>query len=178
MPGLILPFEGHVPEIDPTAWVAHTATLIGRVRLAAEANVWFGCTLRGDDMDIVVGARTNIQDGTVVHVTAELSATMIGADVTIGHNCTIHACTLHDRAFVGMGSTVLDGAVIESDAMLAAGAVLTPGKRIPSGQLWAGNPARPMRDLRPQDLENARFTVAHYVGRAKQFARLSPLPSP
>jgi gamma-carbonic anhydrase len=179
--GLILPYRNYVPRISTRAFVAHSATIIGQVTIEADANIWYGCTLRGDDCPITVGARTNIQDGTVVHVTIERFATAIGADVTIGHSCTIHACTLQDRAFVGMGATVLDGAVIESEGMLAAGGVLTPGKRIPSGELWGGNPARLMREVRPADRDTMREIVRLYVERSREFRGLQsvafiPLP--
>src|SRR5690606_27614238 len=119
----------------------------GDVTVGAETGIWFGCVLRGDVDRIRIGARTNIQDGTVVHVSHRDGPTVIGDEVTVGHLALLHACTLEDRSFVGMKACVMDGAVVESGAMVAAGALVTPGKRVPSGQLWAGSPARPMRDL-------------------------------
>jgi carbonic anhydrase/acetyltransferase-like protein (isoleucine patch superfamily) len=118
-----------------------------------------------------VGARTNIQDGTIVHVTGTTMPTTIGDDVTVGHAAIIHACTLHDRAFVGMGATVLDGAVIEEDGMLAAGGLLTPGKRIGRGELWQGSPARFARVMSAE--ERARFasTIPHYLELAERYRR-------
>ena len=158
------------PVIDATAWVASEAVVIGDVHLGAQSTVWFGAVLRGDTNRITVGARTNIQDGTVVHVNpGEGWACTIGDDVTIGHGCIIHACTLHDRAFVGMGATVLDGAVIESGAMLAAGALLTPGKRIPAGELWGGSPARKMRDIPPADRAGLDRNTASYVENGRRY---------
>jgi carbonic anhydrase/acetyltransferase-like protein (isoleucine patch superfamily) len=132
--------------------------------------------LRGDMNRIRIGARSNVQDGTVIHVDPPRVAgpehgfpALIGEDV-IGHMAMVHGCTLHDRAFVGLGSIVMDGCVIESDAMLAAGAMLTQGKRIPSGQLWAGRPAKFVRDLRPEDLVHMRMGAAHYVELGKRHA--------
>lgn len=170
-----LNFEGKVPQIDPSAFVAPSATLIGDVELGPESSIWYGCVLRGDMNRIRIGARTNLQDGTVVHVDPprrggppEGFPALIGNDVLVGHLAMVHGCILHDRAFVGLGSIVMDGCIIESDAMLAAGAMLTPGKRIPSGQLWAGRPARPIRDLTDEDLAGMRTGVAHYVDLARR----------
>jgi carbonic anhydrase/acetyltransferase-like protein (isoleucine patch superfamily) len=172
----ILSFGGKTPRIHATAFVAPGAQLIGDIELGAEASIWYNCVLRGDVNHIRIGARTNIQDGSVIHVDSPKEAdghgypTLIGADVLIGHLAIVHGCILHDRAFVGLGSIVMDGCEIESDAMLAAGAMLTPGKRIPSGQLWAGRPAKYVRDLTPQELAGQRAGVAHYVALAKAHA--------
>jgi carbonic anhydrase/acetyltransferase-like protein (isoleucine patch superfamily) len=173
----LLSFEGKTPRVDPTAFVAPGAQLIGDVDIAAEASIWFNCVLRGDVNRIRVGARTNVQDGSVIHVDSPKAGepagnpTLIGEEVLIGHLAMIHGCTLHDRAFVGLGAIVMDGCVIESDAMLAAGAMLTPGKRIPSGQLWAGRPAKYVRDLGPEELAGMRAGVAHYVALAKAHSK-------
>ena len=173
----ILTFEGKAPLIDPTAFVAAGARLIGDIVLGAEASVWYNCVLRGDMNRIRIGARTNIQDGSVIHVDPPRPGgpaggypALIGDDVLIGHMAMVHGCILHDRAFVGLGSIVMDACEIEGDAMLAAGAMLTPGKRIPSGQLWAGRPAKYVRDLSEADLAGMRAGVAHYVEMAKRHA--------
>ena len=163
----VLPFEGTMPTVAPDAWIAPGAQMIGNVTLGSEASVWYNCVLRGDVESIVVGDRTNIQDGTVIHVTTRLSSTEIGADCLIGHLAMVHGCLLEDRAFVGLGSIVMDGCVIESDGMLAAGAMLTPGKRIGRGQMWAGRPAKYVRDLDEQQLAYNRLGAAHYVELAK-----------
>ena len=148
---MLYEFEGVRPTIAPDAWVAPNAAVIGDVWLGARSTIWFSCLVRGDTNRIRIGERTNIQDGTIVHVNpGEEWVTTIGNDVTIGHAAIIHACTLHDHAFVGMGATVLDGCVIHEGAMLAAGALLTPGKVIPPLELWAGSPARKMRDITPE----------------------------
>lgn len=168
----ILPFGGISPTIAPDAFIAPGARVIGQVTIGAEASIWYNCVLRGDVNAIRVGARTNIQDGSVVHVTSKLHATEIGADCLIGHLAMIHGCRLHDRSFVGLGAIVMDGCEIESDAMLAAGAMLTPGKRIPTGQMWGGRPARYMRDLTPAEMAEHRAGVAHYVELGHEHARI------
>jgi carbonic anhydrase/acetyltransferase-like protein (isoleucine patch superfamily) len=158
-----LAFEGQFPRVDPTAFIASTAILIGDVSVGPRSSVWFHCVLRGDTNFIRVGARSNIQDGTIVHVAAGTLPTLIGDDVTIGHAAIIHACTLHDRAFVGMGATVLDGAVIEEGGLLAAGSLLPPGKRIGAGELWQGSPARLVRVMTEQDRHRFGLNAAHYA---------------
>ena len=171
--------NGRAPQIDPSAFVAEGARLIGDIEIGADASIWYNCVIRADVNRIRIGARTNIQDGSVVHCDSpkpgnpEGFPTLIGEDVLIGHLAMVHGCTLHDRAFVGLGSIVMDGCVIESDAMLAAGAMLTPGKRIPSGQLWAGRPAKYVRDLSPEEQAGMRAGVEHYVENAKAHAAVA-----
>jgi len=171
-----LSFGGRTPRVDPTAFVAPGAQLIGDVEIGAQASIWYNCVLRGDVNRIRIGARTNIQDGSVIHVDSPKPGaeqghpTIIGSDVLIGHLAMVHGCILHDRAFVGLGSIVMDGCEIESGAMLAAGAMLTPGKRIASGQLWAGRPAKYVRDLTEEELAAQRAGVAHYVALARAHA--------
>ena len=146
------------PRIAAGAFVAPTAALIGDVTIGAHSSVWFHCVLRGDSNFIRVGERSNIQDGTIVHVNAGKYPTIIGDDVTIGHAAIIHACTLENRAFVAMGATVLDGATIEEGGVLAAGGLLTPGKRIGRYELWQGAPARFVRVLDAAE-HAAKFAV-------------------
>jgi gamma-carbonic anhydrase len=163
VPGTILGFEGQTPRIDPSAWVAPTAVVVGDVEIGAQSSIWFHCVLRGDTNFIRVGARTNIQDGSILHVNRDTFACILGNDVTVGHGAIVHACTVEDGGFVGMGATVLDGAVIEAGGVLAAGALLPPGKRIGRYELWTGSPARFKRVM--DEEERARFaaTGAHYV---------------
>ena len=169
----LITFGGNTPRIDATSFIAPGAVLIGDVEIGAEASVWYNCVLRGDVNAIRIGARTNVQDGTVLHVDSPRPGheagfpTIIGEDVLIGHLAVVHGCVLHDRAFVGLGAIVMDGCEIEGDAMLAAGAMLTPGRTIPSGQLWAGRPAKYVRDLSPADIDGMRAGVAHYVMLAR-----------
>ena len=164
-------FAGVAPTIAADVFIAPGAQVIGDVQLGAGASVWYNCVLRGDVAPIVVGARSNIQDGSVVHVTRSTTGTIIGDDCLIGHLAMIHGCVLEDHSFVGLGSIVMDGCVVETDAMLAAGALLTPGKRIPRGQLWAGRPAVYVRDLTAADIARNRAGAAGYVELAKLHAR-------
>jgi len=167
---VLFDLEGMTPTLAPDAWVAPGAVVIGQVWLGAGSSVWFGCVLRGDTNTIRVGARTNIQDGTIVHVNAGAEwACVIGEDVTIGHAAIVHACTLQDRAFVGMGATVLDGAVIEEGGMLAAGAVLAPGKRLGRQELWAGVPARKVRDMPDEERARLDQIAIHYTALAARY---------
>jgi carbonic anhydrase/acetyltransferase-like protein (isoleucine patch superfamily) len=172
----LIPFGGKAPLIDPSAFVAEGAVLIGDIEVGPEASIWYNCVLRGDVNRIRIGARTNIQDGTVLHVDSPRPgspdglATIIGEDVLIGHMAMVHGCILHDRAFVGLGAIVMDGCEIESGGMLAAGALLTPGRRIPAGQLWAGRPAKYVRDLSEAELAGQQAGVDHYVALAKLHA--------
>ena len=172
--GELLSFGGKAPRVDPTAFVARGAQLIGDIEIGPEASIWYNCVLRGDVNRIRIGARTNIQDGTVLHVDSpkpgdpDGHATIIGEEVLIGHLAMVHGCVLEDRAFVGLGSIVMDGCRIESEGMLAAGAMLTPGKTIPARQLWAGRPAKYVRELSEADLAGMRMGVAHYVELAKR----------
>ncbi|SFL07930.1 gamma carbonic anhydrase family protein [Falsiroseomonas stagni] len=168
VPGALLPFEDKQPKLHPTAWVAPTAVVIGDVEIGEESSVWYHCVLRGDTNIMRIGARTNIQDGSILHLNAGAEPLIIGDDVTIGHACIIHACTLHNRAFVGMGATVLDRAVIEEGGMLGAGGMLPPGKRIGPNELWMGSPAKLVRVMDAE--ERARFdrTAPAYVALAKR----------
>jgi carbonic anhydrase/acetyltransferase-like protein (isoleucine patch superfamily) len=178
---LILPFDGFQPRIAPGAFIAQTAVVIGDVEIGEDCGIWYGCVLRGDGNAIRIGARTNIQDGTVIHVNQEEDggrgargfACIIGADVTVGHQALIHACTLEDGSFVGMKACVMDGAVVETGGMVAAGALVTPGKRVRKGELWAGSPAKLMRPLTPAEIDGFRWTVEHYVERARAYRRIA-----
>jgi carbonic anhydrase/acetyltransferase-like protein (isoleucine patch superfamily) len=169
MSGLIVSHKGFAPKVDPTAFIAANATLVGDVEIAANASIWFGCILRGDGPGIRVGENSNLQDGTIVHVAARGLMTVVGKDVTVGHMVLLHACEVQDGAFVGMHSTVLDGAVIESRAMVAAGALVAPGKIVRTGELWAGNPARKLRDLTEKDYETFKRIAAGYVKLAQSY---------
>lgn len=169
----IAAIHGKAPRIHSSAFIAPGCRIIGDVEIGPDASVWYNCVIRGDVNRIVIGARTNIQDGTVIHCDSpdprhpQGFPTLIGDDVLVGHMVMLHGCTLEDRAFVGLGAVVMNGAVIEGDGMLAAGALLTPGKRIASRQLWGGRPAAYMRDLTDAALHEMQLGVAHYVGNAK-----------
>ena len=163
MSGQILSHHGVTPSVAADCFVAPTAVVIGDVVIGRQSSVWFGCVLRGDVHQIRVGDRTNIQDGTIVHVTHERFGCYIGSDITVGHGAILHACTLQDSCFIGMGATVMDGAVVESGAMVAAGALVTPGKVVKTGELWGGSPAKMLRRLTPQELEGFPKSTAHYA---------------
>jgi carbonic anhydrase/acetyltransferase-like protein (isoleucine patch superfamily) len=167
--GLLYALDGVAPSIDPTAWVAPTAVLIGDVRLAPGANIWFNCVLRADTNPIIIGARSNIQDGTIIHVDHGDNFTEIGDDVTVGHAAIIHACKLRNRAFVGMGATVLDGAIVEEGGLLGARGLLAPGKRIGRYELWTGAPARLVRVMSEDERAMWDQTVPHYVGLSNRY---------
>lgn len=156
-------FDGVFPQVADDAFIAPGARVVGNVRIGAGASIWYNCVLRGDVMPIVVGARSNIQDGSIVHVSRGTHGTVIGDDCLIGHMAIIHGCTLHDHAFVGLGSIVMDGCTIESDAMLAAGSLLTPSKVVRAGELWTGRPATLARLLSPAEIERNRSAAASYV---------------
>ena len=166
---IILPYKGIFPTIHESAFIAPGAVVIGDVHIGPETGVWFGCVIRGDVNSIRIGARTNIQDGTIIHVTRKTGPTSIGSGVTIGHQVLLHACTLEDDCFVGMGATIIDFAVVETGAFVAAGAVVTPKKRIPTGQMWGGNPAKYMRDLTPEEAAFIPVSAENYVKHVHEY---------
>jgi carbonic anhydrase/acetyltransferase-like protein (isoleucine patch superfamily) len=170
---LILPYRNHSPIIPPDAFVAQNATVIGDVELGARANLWFGVIVRGDVNRIRIGARTNVQDGTMIHCTGMGGdwPTLIGDDVTIGHMVVLHGCTLEDKCMIGIKAVVLDGAVVESGAMVAAGALVTPGKRVKKGELWGGSPARKLRDLGPEDLALIERLPGRYAALGEEYCQ-------
>jgi len=169
MTGIILPYRGKYPVIAETAFIAQNAVVTGDVEIGPDSGIWFGCVMRGDVHHIRVGARTNIQDGTIVHCTRNRYPCLIGSDITVGHGAILHACILEDGCFVGMGAIVLDGARVESGAMVAAGALVPPGKVVKRGELWAGNPAKLMRALTEEDIAFFPVSAAHYVDLARDY---------
>ncbi|MBL4888398.1 MAG: gamma carbonic anhydrase family protein [Candidatus Lindowbacteria bacterium] len=158
----ILPYNSIVPDIDKTAYIAETAVITGDVKIGAETSIWYGCIMRGDINAIRIGKGVNIQDGSVIHV-ARPFACIIEDRVSIGHMALIHACTLEEGCFVGMKACIMDGVVVEKGAFVAAGSLVTPGKRVPSGELWAGHPARFVRKLTEKDQAIMDYTQPNYV---------------
>ena len=163
-------FRGILPTIGARAWIDPAATVIGDVHIGDDSSVRPGTVVRGDVNHIRIGVRTNLQDGTIVHVTHEGPytrpggcPTLIGDDVTIGHGAIVHACSIGNACLVGMGATVLDGAVLEDHAFVGAGAVVPPGKTVRSGELWLGNPARLVRRLSDREIEQLYYSAKHYV---------------
>ncbi len=169
---IILPWRGVSPTIAADAFIAPGAVIVGDVVIGSGVSVWFNCVIRGDVNSIRIGARTNIQDGTVVHVSYKTHPTVIGEDVLIGHMATIHGCTLEDKAFVGMRATVMDGAVVEREGMVAAGALIAPNKRVLSRQMWTGSPARYTRDVKPEELDGFSKAVTRYVELGRGYNEL------
>lgn len=164
------PYLDRFPTLGVRAYVDPAATVIGDVVLGDDASIWPGTIVRGDVNFIRVGARTNIQDGTVVHVShdgphAKLGgfATVIGEDVTIGHKAVIHACRIEDAVLIGMGAIVLDGAVVRKHGFVGAGALVAPGKVVGEGELWLGNPAKKVRQLSETEIEALYYSAGHYV---------------
>jgi carbonic anhydrase/acetyltransferase-like protein (isoleucine patch superfamily) len=169
---MIMDYDGTSPTLESDVFVAPNATVLGAVALGAHASVWYGAVLRGDVGSITVGARTNIQDLSVVHVTTDQFNTVLGDDVTVGHRVILHGCTLRDRILVGMGSILMDGVVVEEDSLIGAGTLLTPGTHIPSGSLVLGSPGRVVRPLRDDERDEIRRSAEHYIAVA---ARHRPL---
>ncbi len=171
---MIRTFLQWTPEIAPSAWVDEQATVIGRVTIGADSSVWPQSVIRGDIQKIEIGERTNIQDGAVLHVTHDSVYTpggtplIVGNDVTVGHNATLHACSIGDRCLIGMGSIVLDGAVLEPSVLLGAGALVPPGKRLQGGHLWVGSPVQKKRALSDQEMVYLEYSAQHYVKLAGQ----------
>jgi len=158
-----------VPVLGERVYVDTTAVVIGKVALADDVSLWPCVVARGDVNSISVGARSNIQDLTMLHVTHDGPYSpggfplIIGADVTVGHKCLLHACTVGDRCLIGMGSIVMDGAVVEDEVLLGAGSLVSPGKRLESGHLYKGSPAQKVRPLSAEEREMLRYSAAHYV---------------
>jgi carbonic anhydrase/acetyltransferase-like protein (isoleucine patch superfamily) len=155
----------HFPEVDPSAWIAPTAALIGDVTIGPEASVWWGCILRADLSPITIGPRSNLQDGTVVHL-GDADPTQVGADVVVGHRVVLHGCTIEDACLIGIGATLLDGCHIGAGSIIGAGAVVPAGTRIPPGSLVLGVPAKVVRPVGP---EAARF----HIDLAAKYTRLA-----
>jgi carbonic anhydrase/acetyltransferase-like protein (isoleucine patch superfamily) len=166
---VILAYDGKTPRIAPSAWVAPGAVVAGDVEIGEASSIWFQTVVRGDVNVVRIGARTNVQDHSVVHVTTRTNPTVIGDDVTVGHRAVLHGCTVHDRCLVGIGAIVLDGAVIGPDAMVGAGALVPPGMIVPSGTLVLGAPAKVKRDLTAEELAFFRTSAARYAGYAARY---------
>lgn len=164
----IITLNGHTPRIHSSAYIAPGCRIIGDVEIGEDCSIWYNCVLRADVNAIRIGARSNVQDGTVIHCDSDKGPvkgfpTIIEEDSLIGHMAMLHGCMIKSKSLVGLGSIVMDGCVVESNAMLAAGAMLTPGKVVPSFQMWGGRPARHMKDLDELWSMGNQLAVAHYV---------------
>lgn len=157
------------PDINPSAWIDEAAVVIGDVTIAEDVSLWPMVVARGDVNSITIGARTNIQDGTILHVSHDSEFApggfplTIGADITVGHQAILHGCTVEDRCLIGMAATVMDGAIVRSGAMVGAGSLVPPGQEVEGGYLWVGTPARRVRPLREQERGFLEYSAKHYV---------------
>lgn len=168
---LVRPHGGKAPSIDPTAVAVEGSTVVGDVVVGPESSIWFGAVVRGDVNAVRIGARTNVQDQTVVHVTGGTHPTVVGDDVTIGHRVVLHGCTVHDRCLIGIGAIVLDGAVVGPDAMVGAGALVPPGLVVPPRTLVLGAPAKVRRELTAAELEHLLASARRYADLAARYRR-------
>ena len=170
---IVRPFKGKAPKIAASAFIAEGAVIIGDVEIGEHASIWYGCVLRADVGHIRVGARSNVQDGSCLHMTGDLSHAVIGAEVTVGHGAIVHGATVHDGALIGMGSILLDNAVIGSEALVAAGSLVPPRMVVPPRTMVRGQPAKVARELRDEEWLEGRRGAEHYVELAAEHARLA-----
>ena len=172
---MIYQLNHQIPKIDKDAYVAPSADVIGSVILEAEASVWFGAVLRGDNDVITVGARSNVQDNSVIHVDKGVPVS-VGSDVSIGHGVVIHGCSIGDRSLIGNGAVILDFAEIKEDCLVGAGALVTPGKTFPARSLIVGAPARVARELNDEEIAQLRANVDSYLSKTKRYrSELAPV---
>lgn len=165
---MLIPYKGVAPTTFESNFIAPTADVIGQVTLSEDTNVWFGAVIRGDVASISIGERTNVQDNAVVHVATGFP-TQIGNDVTIGHGAIVHGCTVGDTVLIGMGSIILDGAVIGKETMIGAGTLIPQGKVIPPGSLVMGSPGKVIRTLTEKEIVDLKASAEHYVSYAKEY---------
>jgi len=173
---IIRRFDGHEPLIDPSAWIAPGAVVVGDVEIGPDSSIWYGAVVRGDVHHIRIGARTNIQDQATVHVTRDRFPSLIGDDVTVGHRAVVHGCEVGPGALIGIGAIVLDGAEIGEGSLVAAGAVVTPGTKVAPHSLVVGIPAKVVRVLSQEERELQVERTLGYVETARKHALAAPLP--
>jgi len=167
---MIRPYLHWQPAVDASAWVANSAEVMGRVEIGADSNIWYQSVLRGDVHDICIGERSNIQDHCTLHTSHGVSPCIVGNDVTVGHRVILHGCEIQDFCLVGMGSIVMDQAILESGCLLAAGSLVAERKVLRSGYLYAGSPARERRPLTDEEKEFLKHSAEHYVKLSKTHA--------
>jgi len=168
---IIRPFGGRVPRLHESVFAIETAVVVGDVEIGEASSLWFGVVVRGDVNFVRIGARTNVQDHSVLHVTSRTHPTIVGDDVTIGHRVTLHGCTVKDRCLIGIGAVVMDGAVVGEDAMVGAGALVPPNMIVPKGTLALGSPARVKRELTADEIASLRTSAQNYVRCAQQYLK-------
>ena len=167
--GPIYTINGHTPNLGEDVFVAPTAAVIGNVTIGKGSSVWFSAVVRGDDMPIVIGENTNVQDGAILHSTEGVMATTIGNGVVIGHGAMLHGCVVEDDALIGIGSIILNGARIGEGAIIAAGALVPPNKIVPNGTLWLGNPGHVKRDSNEGEQAFVAYAAQHYKAQAQTY---------
>lgn len=165
----LIAYRGVLPTVHSTTFIAQTATVIGDTHIGEHSGIWYGCVLRGDVNEIRIGKRTNIQDLSMIHCAERGQGTYMGDDITVGHSAVLHACTIEDNAFIGIQACVMDDCIIEKGAMVAAGALVTPGKIVRAGEVWAGSPAKKLRDINDNDLAFFEINRQRYVRLANQY---------
>ncbi|MBF8982126.1 gamma carbonic anhydrase family protein [Lutibacter sp. B2] len=165
---MIKSYQKNNPEIDNSCYIAENATVIGRVTLKKNVNVWYGAVVRADDNDVVIGENTNIQDHCTIHIDDDFS-TIIGEYVTVGHGAIIHGCTIGNNVLVGMGAIILNGAIIGENVIIGAGTLIPPGKKIPSDSLVIGSPGKVIRKLNEEEIEQIKKSAIHYVDLANKY---------
>lgn len=170
---IIRAYGGKTPKIAASAFIADNAVIIGDVEIGEQASIWYGCVLRADVGMIRIGARSNVQDGSCVHMTTGLSHAIIGEEVTVGHNCIVHGATVEDGALVGMGSILLDNAVVGREALVAAGTVVPPRTVIPPFSLVRGQPGKVVRELNAEQRLEGRRGAAHYLELAAEHRKIA-----
>ncbi|MDX8405531.1 MAG: gamma carbonic anhydrase family protein [Mariprofundus sp.] len=164
---MIIPYLDWRPDIAGSTFIADSADVIGRVSIGEDSSIWYQCVLRGDVGDIIIGARSNIQDHSMLHTSTGVSPCVIGNDVTIGHRVILHGCEIQDGSLVGMGSIIMDQAVLEAGCLLAAGSLVTERKVLRGGFLYAGSPAKERRELRDEEKAFLQSSASHYVDVAR-----------
>ncbi len=164
----IYELDGHAPQMADSAWVADSAQVIGDVTLAEDVSIWFGSVLRGDTSNLRNGARTNNQDGSVLHADPG-KPLVVGERVTVGHQVMLHGCTIGDESLIGIGAVVLNGAKIGRNCLVGAGALVTEGKEFPDGSMIIGSPAKAVRELSPEQIEGLRQSAQHYIDNARRY---------
>ena len=160
--------DGLIPQIADSAWVADSAQVMGHVALGEDASIWFGTVIRGDTSTITIGARTNVQDGSVLHADVGMPL-VLGSDVTVGHKVMLHGCTVGDGSLIGIGAVVLNGAKIGKGCLVGAGSLVTEGKEFPDGSMIMGSPAKVVRELTPEQIQGLRMSAKHYIDNAHRY---------
>ena len=166
---MIYDFNGKSPDIDKTSYISPSVDVIGDVSIGKDSSIWFGSVLRGDMHYIKIGSRTNIQDNSIIHVTTDLYPTIIGDEVTIGHNVIVHGCQIEDRCLIGMGSIIMDGVVIGSGSLIGAGALISPGTNIPPNSLVVGLPGKIVRSTTSKEQNEIIERAQHYIDFSKKY---------